>query len=113
MATTRNAVANRIKNAGFPVLKDFDTYDFTALPNLSKPKVLRTALVVLKSNCCLVGVRNWKGSYPDSDSGSQRVVRACGSTNSSAALSWSAGWRRSKKQYTLDRFLFSSIEAAC
>src|SRR5438552_8399596 len=42
-ARAANALATRIKNAGFPVLKDFDTYDFTALPNLSKPKVLEPA----------------------------------------------------------------------
>ena len=35
-----NAVTMRIKNAEFPVLKDLDTYDFSALPQLSKPKVL-------------------------------------------------------------------------
>lgn len=35
-----NAVTMRIKNAEFPVLKDLDTYDFSALPHLSKPKVL-------------------------------------------------------------------------
>ena len=38
-----NAVATRIKNAGFPVEKDFDTYDFSAMPGLSKPKVLELA----------------------------------------------------------------------
>ena len=27
-----NAIATRIKNADFPVLKDFDTFDFSALP---------------------------------------------------------------------------------
>ncbi len=38
-----NAIATRIKTAGFPVLKDFDTFDFSALPQLSKPKVLELA----------------------------------------------------------------------
>jgi len=37
---TANAIATRIKDAKFPVLKDFDTYDFSALPHLSKPKIL-------------------------------------------------------------------------
>ena len=48
----------RIKQAGFPVLKDFDTYDFTALPGLSRPKVLGMAQrewIEQKSNCCLIG----------------------------------------------------------
>ena len=53
-----NAVATRIKNAEFPVEKDFDTYDFGAMPGLSKPKVLELARcewIEQKSNCCLVG----------------------------------------------------------
>jgi DNA replication protein DnaC len=57
-ARTANALATRIKNAGFPVLKDFDTYDFTALPNLSKPKILEMARgewIREKFNACLVG----------------------------------------------------------
>jgi DNA replication protein DnaC len=57
-ARTANALATRIKNAGFPVLKDFDTYDFTALPNLSKPKILELARgewIREKFNACLVG----------------------------------------------------------
>src|SRR5437763_1086704 len=33
-----DAVGTRIKDADFPVEKDFDTFDFTALPSLSKPK---------------------------------------------------------------------------
>ena len=57
-ARAANAVVSRIKDAAFPVEKDFDTYDFTAMPNLSKPKILELARcewVTQKSNCCLVG----------------------------------------------------------
>jgi DNA replication protein DnaC len=53
-----NAVATRIKNAEFPVEKDFDTYDFSVMPGLSKPKVLewaRCEWLDHKFNCCLVG----------------------------------------------------------
>jgi DNA replication protein DnaC len=53
-----NAVASRIKQAGFPVLKDFDTYDFSVMPGLSKPKILELARcewIEHTSNCCLVG----------------------------------------------------------
>jgi len=53
-----SAIATRIKNAGFPVLKDFDTFDFSALPQLSKPRVLELARcewIEHKLNCCLVG----------------------------------------------------------
>ena len=58
--TTRaaNALANRIRVAGFPVVKDFDTFDFTTLPSVPKQKVLelsRGAWVEEHSNCCLIG----------------------------------------------------------
>src|SRR5258708_30340525 len=39
-ARASNAVQARIRTAGFPVAKDFDTFDFAAVPSLSKPKVL-------------------------------------------------------------------------
>lgn len=38
-----NALTARIKAAGFPVDKDFDTFDFTAVPSLNKQKVLELA----------------------------------------------------------------------
>jgi DNA replication protein DnaC len=53
-----NALANRIKQAGFPVLKDLDTYDFTAVPQLSKQKMLemgRCQWIDQKFNACLLG----------------------------------------------------------
>jgi DNA replication protein DnaC len=58
--TTRsaNALAARIHAAGFPVMKDFDTFDFAAIPSLSKQKVLELARgqwVEEHSNCCLIG----------------------------------------------------------
>jgi DNA replication protein DnaC len=57
-ARAANAVAARIRAAGFPVQKDFDTFDFTACPALSKPKVLELARgdwVEQRFNCCLLG----------------------------------------------------------
>jgi DNA replication protein DnaC len=53
-----NAVQARIRAAGFPVQKDFDTFDFTAVPHLSKPKVLELARgewIEQRSNICLLG----------------------------------------------------------
>jgi len=38
-----NTLKRRIKAAGFPVQKDFDTFDFSALPALNKQKVLELA----------------------------------------------------------------------
>ena len=38
-----NVLQARIKQADFPTIKDFDTYDFSALPTLNKPKMLELA----------------------------------------------------------------------
>ena len=38
-----NVLQARIKQADFPTIKDFDTYDFSALPALNKPKILELA----------------------------------------------------------------------
>jgi DNA replication protein DnaC len=53
-----NALANRIKQAGFPTLKDLDTYDFTAVPDLNKQKILEMARcqwIEEKFNACFLG----------------------------------------------------------
>src|SRR6266581_8806526 len=42
-ARSANVLKARIKQAGFPVHKDFDTFDFTAQPSLNKPKLLELA----------------------------------------------------------------------
>src|ERR1700758_2325304 len=57
-ARASNAVQARIRAAGFPVAKDFDTFDFTAVPHLGKPKVLELARgewIEQRSNVCLLG----------------------------------------------------------
>ena len=57
-ARTSNALRSRIKQAGFPVHKDFDSYDFSALAGLSKPKLLELARghwLDERFNCCLLG----------------------------------------------------------
>jgi DNA replication protein DnaC len=38
-----NALSARIKSAGFPALKDLETYDFSVMPSLSKQKILELA----------------------------------------------------------------------
>ena len=58
--TTRsaNALAGRIRAATFPVVKDFDTFDFAAVPGVPKQKVLelsRGGWVEAHANCCLIG----------------------------------------------------------
>src|SRR5262245_26128317 len=55
---TANALAARIRAATFPVVKDFDTFDFAACPSLPKQKVLELARgqwVEEHANCCLIG----------------------------------------------------------
>jgi DNA replication protein DnaC len=57
-ARSANALAARIRAAGFPVLKDFDTFDFAACPSLPKQKVLelsRGEWIERRFNCCLIG----------------------------------------------------------
>lgn len=57
-ARSANAVAARIRAAGFPLAKDFDTFDFTAAPTLPKQKILELARgewIDQHWNCCLIG----------------------------------------------------------
>jgi len=53
-----NALQTRIRNALFPLHKDFDTYDFTAVPSVSKQKMLELARgewLDQRFNACLIG----------------------------------------------------------
>jgi DNA replication protein DnaC len=57
-ARSANALAARIRAADFPVHKDFDTFDFSCTPGLSKLKVLELARgewIEQRGNCCLIG----------------------------------------------------------
>lgn len=57
-ARTANAIAARIRAAGFPVIKEFDTFDFTAVPNVPKQKLLeltRRDWIDQHYNACLIG----------------------------------------------------------
>ena len=89
------------------MLKDFDTYDFSVLPQLSKPKVLelsRCEWIEHKHNCCLVGSHG---------TGKTHIAVALGQAACRAGLRvlfFTAAELVSKleaaqKQYTLDRFL--------
>lgn len=69
---TANAIAARIRAAAFPVTKEFDTFDFTAMPNLPKQKILeltRRDWVDQRTNACLIG---------GSGTGKTHVAIACG-----------------------------------
>ena len=57
-ARQSNALASRIKQAGFPVHKDLDSFDFTAVPSLNKQQVLeltRGQWIEQHYNACLIG----------------------------------------------------------
>src|SRR5882757_8484266 len=106
-ARATNAVATRIKDAGFPVEKDFDTYDFTAMPNLSKPKILELARcewIAQKSNCCLIGSHGTGKTHLSIGLG----LAACRSglrVRFFTAAELVNRPEKEQKQYTLDRFL--------
>lgn len=57
-ARSANALQARIRAADFPVHKDFDTFDFSCVPNLNKLKVLelaRSEWIDQRGNVCLIG----------------------------------------------------------
>jgi len=104
---TSNALQARIKAAGFPVHKDFDTFDFTALPALNKPKILELARgewIEEHANCCLVG---------SPGTGKTHVATALGLAAcrlGKRVRFFTAGnlvtrLEEAQKQYQLDRFL--------
>jgi DNA replication protein DnaC len=57
-ARATNAIRTRVQSAGFPVVKDLETFDFSIVPHLSKPKILELARgewIEQRANICLVG----------------------------------------------------------
>ncbi|MGO9920862.1 MAG: IS21-like element helper ATPase IstB [Isosphaeraceae bacterium] len=102
-----NAVATRIKNAEFPVLKDFETYDFSLIPQLSKPKILELARcewIEHKYNCCLVGSHGTGKTHVAVALG-QAACRAGLRVRFFTAAELVSQLEKAQKQYTLDRFL--------
>ena len=106
-ARAANAVTARIKNAGFPVLKDFDTFDFSAIPQLPKPKILELARcewIEQKYNCCLVGGSGTGKTHVALGLG-QAACRAGLRVRFFTAAELVSRLEKEQKQYTLDRFL--------
>jgi DNA replication protein DnaC len=106
-ARAANAVTTRIKNAEFPVEKDFDTYDFSVMPNLSKPKVLeltRCEWIEQKYNCCLVGSHG-TGKTHIAVGWGLAACRAGLRVRFFTAAELVSRLELEQKQYTLDRFL--------
>jgi DNA replication protein DnaC len=106
-ARCANALQTRVRAAGFPVAKDFDTFDFTAVPGLSKPKVLELARgewIEQRTNCCLIG---------SPGTGKTHVATALGlaacrqgkRVRFFAAAALVTRLEQAQKQYQLDRVL--------
>jgi DNA replication protein DnaC len=106
-ARSANVIKARIKAADFPVLKDFDTFDFTAVPALSKPKVLELARgewLSERCNCCLIG---------NSGTGKTHLATALGlaacrqgrRVRFFTAAALVNHLEQAQKEYRLDRFL--------
>jgi DNA replication protein DnaC len=106
-ARAANAVASRIKDAGFPVEKDFDAYDFSVMPQLSKPKILELARcewIEQKYNCCLVG-NHGTGKTHISIGLGLAACRAGLRVRFFTAAELVSRLEKEQKQFTLDSFL--------
>ena len=87
--------------------KDFDTYDFAAMPALSKPQVLELALcewIDQKFNCCLIGNPGTGKTHLATAWGLAACRRGLRVRFFTAAALVSK-LEQAQKQYTLDRFL--------
>jgi len=102
-----NAIGARIKAAGFPVLKDLETYDFSVTPALNKQKVLELARgewIEQHFNACLIG---------NAGTGKTHLATALGQSacrqNKRVRFFTAAGLvtalEEAQKQYRLDRLL--------
>jgi len=106
-ARQSNALASRIKQAGFPVHKDLDSFDFTAVPALNKQQVLeltRGQWIEQHYNACLIG---------NAGTGKTHVATALGlaacrlgkRVRFFTAANLVNQLEEAQKQYQLDRFL--------
>jgi DNA replication protein DnaC len=104
-ARATNALETRIKNAAFPVAKDFDTFDFAAMPTLSKPRILELAVCELidhKLNCCFIGNTGTGKTHLATGLGLAACRRGLRVRFFTAAALVS---KLEQAQYTLDKFL--------
>lgn len=97
----------RVRRASFPVPKDFDTFDFTAVPSVPKQKVLelsRGEWIDQHFNCCLVGQPGTEKTHLATALG----LAACRQGRRVRFFTAAALVNRleeAQKQYQLDRFL--------
>lgn len=106
-ARTANAIKARILQAGFPVHKDLDTYDFSAVPNLNKQKVLELARgewLQQKYNCVFIGSAGTGKTHLSIALG-LAACRLGRRVRFFTAASLVTRLEEAQKQYQLDRFL--------
>jgi DNA replication protein DnaC len=102
-----NAMAARIKAAGFPVLKDLDTYDFSAMPSVPKARIVELARgqwIEEKFNLCFVGNAGTGKTHLAIALG-QAACRAGQRVKFFTAAALVTALEEAQKQYRLDRFL--------
>jgi len=102
-----NAIQARIKAAGFPVLKDLDTYDFAAMPSLGKQKVLelsRGEWIEQHYNACLIGNAGTGKTHVATALG-QAACRQSKRVRFFTAAALVNALEEAQKQYRLDRLL--------
>lgn len=102
-----NALKMRIKQAGFPVLKDLDSFDFTALASLNKQKVLeltRSQWIDQHFNACLIGNAGTGKTHLAISLG-LAACRRGKRVRFFAAAHLVNQLEEAQKQYQLDRFL--------
>ena len=106
-ARATNAVATRIKNAEFPVVKDFDTFDFTRPAGAVQAEGAGAgALRVDRTEvqCCLVGSHGTGKTHISIGLG-LAACRAGLRVRFFTAAGLVSQLEKEQKQYTLDRFL--------
>ena len=102
-----NALTARIKTAGFPVLKDLDTYDFSAMPSVPKAKIVELARgewIEQKFNLCLLGNAGTGKTHLAIALG-QAACRAGQRVRFFTAAALVNALEEAQKQYRLERFL--------
>jgi DNA replication protein DnaC len=102
-----NALTARIKAAGFPVLKDLDTYDFSAMPSVPKAKIVELARgewIEQKFNLCLLGNAGTGKTHLAIALG-QAACRAGKRVRFFTAAALVNALEEAQKQYRLERFL--------
>lgn len=106
-----NALSARIKSAGFPALKDLETYDFGVMPSLSKQKILELARgqwIEEKTNACFIGNAGTGKTHLSVALG-QAACRAGKRVRFLTAATLVNQLEEAQKQYRLERLL-SALE---